>query len=223
MDAQSVLSAVLASSMHEIKNNLGVLFARIDRLIEPMELAAEQKSDLNQIKSLGETLNHELVRVLLLYKSNIGGYNPQIDQYSLADLFDDAIARHRITAETESLQIKNCCDDNCMGFFDESLLSSVLDTAIFNSAKAGASEIQLNARDENSMLVISIEDNGPGFPESILNAELMPKTRNGNGTGLGLYFAQTIAALHENNGKNGFIRLSNRSGHTGARMEICLP
>ncbi|HET8708249.1 MAG TPA: HAMP domain-containing sensor histidine kinase [Pseudomonadales bacterium] len=223
MDAQSLLSTVLASTMHEVKNNLGVLFARIERLVEPMPLADTQKSELNQIKALGDTLNHELVRMLLLYKTNAGGYAPHIEQYALVELFEDAVARHRLTAETHSIRWQIDCDDELLGFFDESLISSVLDTAIFNAAKAGASTITLCAREEDNMLVIGLEDDGPGFPDGLLRSDFTPQARSGNSTGLGLYFAQCIAELHQNEGKKGFLKLSNRKNTHGARLEMYLP
>jgi len=223
MDAQNLMNAVMASSMHEIKNNLGVLFARIDRLTESLALAAEQENDLRQIKSLGNHLNHELVRVLLLYKSNSGNYTPLIEQYALADVFEDAVVRHRITADTHGVSISIACDDDLLGFFDESLINSLLDTLIFNSVKADATQISLEAREENGMLVICVKDNGPGFPDAVLHEELLPKTGHGSGTGLGLYFAHTIARLHENKGVKGFIRLLNRTEASGACVEVWLP
>lgn len=222
MDAQSLLSTVLASAIHEIKNNLGVLFARIDHLTSTLNLSTEQQSELSQLKTINDTVNHELVRVLLLYKSNIGGYKPNIDQHALIDFFDDTITRHSITAQNAHIELKNQCDKDLLGFFDHSLLSSALDTAIFNSVNAGASEISFSGREENGILVITISDNGPGFPEWILDAEMVPKSANGTGTGLGLYFAQTIAQLHENDGVRGFIKLMNGSSK-GSQLEIWLP
>jgi len=45
----------------------------------------------------------------------------------------------------------------------------------------------------------------------------------GGGTGLGLHFSATAAALHRNQGNSGFIRLSNEGALRGAVFSLYLP
>ena len=70
------------------------------------------------------------------------------------------------------------------------------------------------------MLVIEVEDDGPGIPPELLPRVFDPffTTKDvGHGDGLGLYGTQEIIDLH-----GGCIGVSSRPG-MGARFVICLP
>ena len=77
---------------------------------------------------------------------------------------------------------------------------------------------------EGTDILVSIEDNGPGIPESQMEAVFQPfrrlgqgKTRHSGGVGLGLSIAQSIVEDH-----GGTISLINNLGG-GLRVEVRLP
>ena len=56
--------------------------------------------------------------------------------------------------------------------------------------------IKVNGYVENGYLVLSIEDNGSGYPENMLQEGSQAKTKisiSSGSTGLGLYFASIVA------------------------------
>lgn len=74
--------------------------------------------------------------------------------------------------------------------------------------------------------MISIEDDGKGYPESMReagDAMLRPPDFSTGSTSLGLYFAAAIANLHQNNGQRGEIRLHNDGELGGGVFEVWLP
>ena len=75
-------------------------------------------------------------------------------------------------------------------------------------------------------LILSIEDDGPGFPENILHAfEQQESIRGEGGTvhGLGLHFSRAIAEQHVYKGKTGTMSLSNGGVLGGGIVSLVLP
>ncbi len=81
-------------------------------------------------------------------------------------------------------------------------------------------QIRLELNGDERGLEITIEDNGPGFPEDVRERLLEPYvTTREKGTGLGLAIVNRIIADH-----GGSISLQNRpDGLRGARVRVWLP
>lgn len=99
-----------------------------------------------------------------------------------------------------------------------------LNNLIDNAWKYGASQIRLIARVDGKNLTLSIEDNGPGIPESEMERLKRPFTRlenarsNATGTGLGMAIVERVAQQH-----GGRFELSpNPSGGLIARLVLPL-
>jgi len=81
-------------------------------------------------------------------------------------------------------------------------------------------EVRVSGRTADGGVVIEVSDNGPGFPEKMLNADVkaFDTTRGSTGgTGLGLYVCERIAKKH-----GGWMKLSNGAGG-GSLITIFLP
>jgi len=53
---------------------------------------------------------------------------------------------------------------------------------------------------------------GPDFPQALLNDNFDAPRASQQGTGLGLYFANSVAKVHQNKGRIGKIALTNTGG-----------
>ena len=97
------------------------------------------------------------------------------------------------------LDIRTECDDNVYIYMDEGHLHQILDNLMNNAWKycdKGEYAIQIATRlkSETRELVISIADNGPGIPKENEQRIFEPFfTTSSEGTGLGLYVAQSLA------------------------------
>lgn len=119
--------------------------------------------------------------------------------------------------------------DEMKYFGDERLISQALGNLLKNAAEAieGLPEdadvkghIRIVLEQSDRGVEITIEDNGPGFPEDARNRLLEPYvTTREKGTGLGLAIVNRIIADH-----GGSISLQNRlDGLRGARVRVWLP
>jgi len=88
------------------------------------------------------------------------------------------------------------------------------------------SKVLLSVVQEDDYIVFCIEDDGKGYPESLLSSghKQLPEIDVANGnTGLGLFFTETIAQLHVKGDKRGFIMTDNNSQLGRARFKLYLP
>jgi signal transduction histidine kinase len=98
-------------------------------------------------------------------------------------------------------------------FFDDALVRLALSNALHNACRSAGSRIRLAAREQDGMLVLEVADDGPGYPDAMLeNKGDTPAVASDSGTGLGLYLARKIAELHKLEGRRGRIDLSNDGG-----------
>src|SRR5690606_26305492 len=106
------------------------------------------------------------------------------------------------------------------------LIGSVVHNIIVNCSRYTKSEIYIGAKTSDDMLVLTIADNGHGYPKTMLEepAVMVEAAEvSKNGTHLGLYFAEHIARMHKQNNRHGYIELSNGEPLGGGAFRIFLP
>lgn len=216
---------LLAASIHEIKNRFGLMFSQLDQLLAELPLDPHRSHTADLIKSEAEFIGNELVRVLVAYKSLDHDLEVNQDQQFLVDFLEEKVARHTNTAKANDLTLDFDCDEDLDGFFDGGVVNIVLDTCIYNAAKEGAKRILLKAEQPDGFLRIQIHDDGPGFPDSMLQqgiqlGQLKQETAS---TGLGLYLAQNLVSQHQEGDKTGYIELGKSDILGGACVTIFLP
>lgn len=144
--------------------------------------------------------------------------------YSYRDYFEN-FERNGLKANI-SLNVKKTSGKSCTVFTDVELLTEALETIMINAAEAIALSktpnngiIQLDAVKENSLLRITISDNGDGVPidiaENIFKRGLTTKE---SGSGIGLF---AVNNLIENLG--GQISLVPKCELGGAQFNIFIP
>jgi signal transduction histidine kinase len=113
-----------------------------------------------------------------------------------------------------------------LGFFDRELVASVLANSINNAIRYAKDALLITVSDEAGQLVITINDDGEGYPPEMIErqADYVQGINHSSGsTGLGLYFAGRIAALHQRNGVGGYTRISNGGPLGGGVFSLYLP
>lgn len=98
--------------------------------------------------------------------------------------------------------------------------------ALHNALHYTRSRVLLSAIAQENGIIIRIEDDGPGFPAFLLdqgNAAQRGISFETGSTGLGLYFAQTVASLHQAGEKRGSIELANGGQFGGGCFSLLLP
>lgn len=221
-------SDILASSIHDIKNSLGLILNNLDDLLGNPENHIANTHQASLLQHEAQRANNNLIQLLNLYKLGNGQLTPRITEYNLDDFLEEVVAANHAVCQAMGLELSYRCDPSLSGYFDAELIRGVLDSTIGNARRYARERILLGASREEDYLVLRIEDDGAGFPESLssLLTEDQSQTEddlNPSRTRLGLYFASKICELHRTPEKAGCIRLTNHHLLPGGCFELWLP
>lgn len=220
-------SLVLASSVHDMKNSIGMLIASLETVIE--EQPPENEHQLNHFNTLqyeASRINSELVQLLTIYRMQNDHLPLRIDQHYVIDVLEDQLARNHTLIESRGIRLKLECEDNLEWCFDSDLVGSVVQNVIVNCSRYTRHELLVSARVEQDCLRIIVADDGGGYPPNMLEAPsvLVEKAEvSGGNTHLGLYFAEQIAKLHRQKNRVGYIQISNGMPLGGGCFNMYLP
>lgn len=218
-------SMVLASSVHDMKNSLGMLINSLDELRTDHEEALAHSNQFNMLQYEAERMHNDLVQLLGIYRLGQNNLVADVDEHFVPDFLSEQLARH--TPLLDGLGIEyTIAADEISGFFDEHLLTGVLNNTINNAIRYTKSQIRLTGREQDGYLVIGVEDDGKGYPESMQNTGTLSFKSvdfKGGSTSLGLFFASSIAAMHSEGERTGSIKLHNGGEFGGGVFEIWLP
>lgn len=220
-------STVLASSVHDMKNSVGMLLASIEEIVarSPPQDDAQAK-DFSTLHYEASRINGELIQVLALYRMEEEFLPVRIDQHYIVDILEEQIARNHSLCETSGIQIDMNCDENLHWYYDDDLIGGVIHNIIVNCIRYTKSHILVSASLDGDLLCISISDDGNGYPETMLSnpSHLIDRGKLSKGTThLGLYFASLIARLHTQHNRHGYIKLSNNGPLGGGMFQVFLP
>ncbi len=212
------ISTILASAIHESKNQVGTLLYQLQTVKESLGIEAPQNRKIIQIEESLKKLNDEWVEYLYLYRLASDGYELHPDTFLMEEFLDDQVFALSPSAIAKDLQLDFECDAKLTGCFDERLMTAVVSTAVYNAFRYAKSKIVLTAFRDEAFLIINVEDDGPGF----VNDEEHHDALLDDNTGLGLYFAELSANAHTYGETCGYIKKS-ASRFGGACLSVYLP
>ncbi|MEO5343344.1 MAG: HAMP domain-containing histidine kinase [Gammaproteobacteria bacterium SHHR-1] len=219
-------SDILASSIHDIKNSLGIISNNLDELLDNPDNKIQDKDKGCMLKNEVQRANNNMIQLLTLYKMGVNQIMLSIQEINVDDLLSELIAENQSTADSLGLTMEYDCDPYLCGFFDEDMVRGVLNSTIGNAQRYAKGKIRLSASQEDDYLVIRIEDDGNGYPQSMLDAleqDSHEESFSNGRTQLGLYFADQVARLHSAHGRQGSIKLYNNRQLPGSCFELRLP
>ncbi|MBM4181992.1 MAG: HAMP domain-containing histidine kinase [Betaproteobacteria bacterium] len=228
-DSKLDLSTFLLSSIHDMKNSMGVMVAYLqDALTTPGDVPADSGAREKTAQALYEAqrVSDHLVQLLALYKIDQAFYPFDSQYHVLADLSREALARVADLAELRGITLECDCDEELCAWLDYDLIFGVVVQALHNALRYGKGRVMLRVRPHASGARISVEDDGPGFPDFLLaqgNARARGISFTTGSTGLGLYFAGLVAGMHKGAGRAGMLRLENGGPLGGGVLMLELP
>jgi len=225
-DSEIDFSMLLASSVHDIKNSLGMLLTSLDEVIDiSIEERPEQRKNYSILRGEASRINNALIYLLGLYRLQNDQLSLNLAEIFVADFLEEQVASQQLLLDVNNVKVTVDCDDELVGYFDENLIAGVINNILVNCAKYTKDQIILSACQQDQHLHISIADNGSGYPQQIidhLNNSNRSIDFNSGSTNLGLFFSQQIAAIHNCKGRTGSIALSNQA-EGGGRFSLYLP
>ncbi|MBL4584663.1 MAG: HAMP domain-containing histidine kinase [Pseudomonadales bacterium] len=218
-------SLLLASAVHDMKNSVGMLLSTVEQL-DQSELAkdSESKSQLALLHAEAARINNDLVHLLGIYRIDQDQLVLNYQECYVFDLLQDQIINNDILFTASGIDVSIECDESLSWIFDEQLISDVICNVLINAVKYANNKVILRAGAVGDELVVSVLDDGLGYPQKMLsNLESLKEGFNfsAGSTQLGLFFASRIAAEHAKGEARGSMRLENYEG--GGMFSILLP
>lgn len=218
-------SMVLASAVHDMKNSLGMLLNSLDDLRREQSETIGESSRFNTLQYEAERMHNDLVQLLGIYRLGENNLSAHIEEHFVPDFLSEHMARHTPLLEGLGIEFELEAED-INGFFDEDLLTGVLNNTLNNALRYTREKIKLSGQHRDGYLVISVEDDGDGYPENMQHTgtpDFKALDFNSGSTSLGLFFASSVASLHTEGERSGSIRLHNGGSLGGGIFEIRLP
>ncbi|WP_455212869.1 sensor histidine kinase [Kaarinaea lacus] len=220
-------STVLASSVHDMKNSLSMLLGTLDDIT--MQCGGQDcpsSPKFAQLQYEGQRVNNHLIQLLAIYKIENAMYSPNIAEFSLQDFLEESALQSEALLSPKGIDIECVCDPQLIGFFDREMVAGVVNNVVNNAYRYSKDKIRLSAEQLDGFLVISIEDNGRGYPQNMMcehSDQLTGVNFKSGSTGLGLYFSSLVAKMHKSKGRQGYISCSNKGIDGGGKFSIFLP
>ncbi|MCU7906028.1 MAG: HAMP domain-containing histidine kinase [Candidatus Thiodiazotropha sp. (ex Epidulcina cf. delphinae)] len=217
-------SDILASIIHDMKNSLGMVVNTLDELVIGNEYHENEK--LSTLQHESKRLNNNLIALLSLYKIENEQLDANIEEINIDDFLEEIVVDNQTIAKTKGIRLDYQCEDALAGYFDEWLIRGVINNLIGNGLRYTSSRISIYAEMIENYLVFSIEDDGEGFPQRMIEAQTAlncNKSLSEGHTQLGIYFASMVARTHKNGDREGYIKLANNQRLKGGCFSIWLP
>ena len=196
---------VLASGVHDAKNQLFIAESQI------ATAEARHGIELGETRYAIEAAASRLSRTLAAYHVLRKGATPAVTPVIVGDLCDEVVLDQKRHLASEGISLTATCSVIDEWPHDRDLVADMLNNAIQNAGRHATYHVHLDARLDDGWLVLSVEDDGPGF------TTLPPPY------GTGLMVAERLAGLHVRQGRQGSLHLSNTASLGGARFELRLP
>lgn len=219
-------SAVLASAVHDMKNSLLLLTQSIEELGEDITPDTKAAEKMNAIHYETTRLNTGLMHLLSLYRADIDELPLSIDEHFAEEIIDELFASNKNYIDHSNIQINIDNYQNFPWYLDATLVHVLLNDMLVNAMRYCKKQILIRIEEKNDFFVVVIEDDGEGYPGSMLksNDTNMRDFNISTGrTGLGLFFARIIAEAHTNDDKKGSIHLANGGVLGGSVFTLKLP
>lgn len=227
MHDQVPTSLLLASSVHDIKNSLSMLLNTLDSVIEATPIHSDaQRHQFSTLRGEASRINNSLISLLGLYRLQSHELPLQIQEIYVADFLDEQIAANELLFSIRQISVRRDCDEALTAYFDPTLIAGVIGNVLVNATHYARQSIRVSASaGDKGSVVIEISDDGPGFPESMLESKDHTQRGidfNSGSTSLGLFFAAEVANLHRRGEQHGTIDLSNLAPN-GSCFKLTLP
>lgn len=217
-------NSLLNSLSHELRTPISTIIGATDNLKTDKVILSETDRDdlISEISKASLRLNGQVENLLNMSRLESGVIQPVRDWCDISEMIYDVKKQLKEYSVNHIITIK--VQDNLPMFnIDSGLISQALYNLVYNAIiyTPNNSEIILGATHQSNNLVITVEDNGKGFPENELENvfEKFYRLKNSKtgGTGLGLSIVRGFVEAH-----HGSIKLENRITG-GAKYTIIIP
>lgn len=203
------MNPLIVGCIHDAKNGLNLL----NTWLEEARRTAPSPA-LEEARAVAARIGAQLVELLAIYRAGESSLRLAIEDHDLidfcADVTDEIIlppdSKHRIEPDLAAVAVIGAWA------FDAYQVKMVLQEALRNALRHGKQHIRFAmAAQAGGGLRFTVSDDGPGFPQEVLDGGA--RAMDSGSSGIGLVFARLIAERHATpGGRHGRIELSNDDG-----------
>lgn len=220
------LVMILASCIHDMKNSLALILNSVDQLGESHERDEEHSKHLTCLRYEASRLNNDLMNLLGTYRLKEQALPLFIDEHEVWETLHQQYLKNEALLNKYNIDFELDCDPDEIWYYDQELVGGVINNILVNGARYTKDKMKISAHVIHGKLVISIADNGQGYPQAMLlnpDSTEKPINFNSGSTGLGIYFAGQVARLHKKAQDTGSIHLQNGGELGGGIFTLTLP
>jgi len=214
----ATLGQMAATVAHEIKNPLSAIKSIAQVMAEDPRVSQEYARDLSLIVGETDRLGQSVTQLLSFARRETPSELP----LPAGQLIQSVVRLFEVGAEKEGIRINPRIETNVeLGGAAVSAIRVALSNLLLNGLQAtpAGGEIAITDRMENGVLVIMVQDSGPGVSEDLRQRIWEPFfTTRQRGTGLGLAIVRK--RMQE---AGGTARLAARVNGVGATFELRVP
>jgi signal transduction histidine kinase len=204
---------LVGDASHELRTPLTTLRAEVDFALRrdrsPEELRAALESAAEEARRMTRLADD----LLVLARADQGRLPLHPEPLAPRELLEAAAARAGAAADMSgrAIVVRDELAADSMVSADADRSAQVLDNLVTNALRYGEGTITLTARDDGEVVELHVMDEGPGFPDTLLEHAFERFARGSEarasqpGSGLGLALVQAVAAAH-----GGFAKARNR-------------
>ena len=190
---------------HELRTPLGILKTELELALRKARSPEELEAALRSAAEESDRLNSLAEVLLVLARSDRGRLPVRREEIDALELVNEVTARFEPISQARDISIEIRGDTPTRANADPArlrqALSNLIDNALRHSPRGGSVVVRVDANDER--LLISIADDGSGFPTDFIDRAFEPFTRvdasrgrSGGGAGLGLAIVKAVAESH---------------------------
>jgi len=201
-------SQFFANITHELKTPLAMMLASLELMAnEDMgPLVDQQKTTIESMFHNGLKLLRMIGDILDLSKVDESKVRLRIQQQDLVSYLEGLVKQVSALTTRKNVSLTMSSDlDECQLWYDSERMERVFVNLLSNAAKftAEGGNIQVTLEGRDGSVLVSVIDDGPGFPEDKAEALFgrfyqvdMGATRRYGGSGIGLALAREFVNLH---------------------------
>ncbi|MDF9867006.1 two-component system sensor histidine kinase VanS [Bacilli bacterium PM5-3] len=193
--------AYIATISHDLKTPLTAIKGQLEGMLYNVGKYKDHKTYLENNIVLANEMEKMIQSIII--SSKLDDYNTEIYQQkvSLMQCLENSLDKLNYLIEKKELKIEIDIDKKMMINVDVNLFSRVLNNLIDNAVEYANSKSTIIIKEENNIL--SIENETFDFDDSLISEGLIykpfyrqDKSRNKNGSGMGMYIVKKICDLH---------------------------
>jgi two-component system, OmpR family, sensor kinase len=211
---------------HELRTPLSVLRTELELALRKARTKDELEAALRSAAEESMRLSRLAEELLVLARADRGMLPVQREDLELAPLVDDVADGFKVVLDQRSARLTTNVPDDLIVRADDLRLRQALTNLLDNAARFvdDGGTVTVGASRSDSEVVITVADDGPGFPDGFLRHAFEPfsrpdegRSRAGGGAGLGLAIVRAVALAH------GGSATASNSPAGGAVVTLALP